>query len=312
MLTIFLWGQSGPKKSRKGKERAARPSSAEVPAAVNYFHSAPHQPPRQPVGPQDEESDSDSTASSGSSAPPAPLKQEISLTGSDPLPKSLHSNLPSLLTHPTSPLRSASGQPLLKALRSANLLSLWGVQCAVAGTLLDGRDTMCIAPTGSGKTLSYLLPTMVLLGDPARTLREPRVAGSGKKGVGEKEQSVIDSALGIRALVCVPTHDLAIQIQAVLKVLSQGREWRTIVLSKATEKAVIESSPGRTATRNTETDEEGSDPLDNDAASGSGHADDEVRTQRQEKADPLGIDFLIVTPGRLHLLVESNAIDLSQ
>ena len=111
---------------------------------------------------------------------------------------------------------------------------------------------MCIAPTGSGKTLAYLLPTLVRMVDPARIVR-------GTEG-----------GMGIRTVVVVPTHDLAIQIKAVLKVISRGRAWRCMVLTKATEKAICESSPGRkfsqSVKRNDEDEDEEVDQEDPEAA----------------------------------------------
>ena len=263
------------KKSRKGKEKAG---SVDVPSSLDYFHAAKHSHPQ----PTDPDSDDDDSSSSSTPLPELP-KQKIILTGSNPLPKSLHSNLPSLVTHPSCSLPSSSGNPLLAALAKANIHSLWGVQCAVSGSLLDGRDTMCVAPTGSGKTLSYLLPTLVRLRDPERAIRER----------GE------DRAGGIRAIVVVPTHDLAIQIQAVAKAVTSGRAWRVMVLSKATEKAVMESAPGPRGNS-----EEDQGDVDGEA---SGSDDSKIGPET-----PLGIDLLIATPERLHHLVDSKKLDLSQ
>ncbi|ORX36219.1 P-loop containing nucleoside triphosphate hydrolase protein [Kockovaella imperatae] len=265
--TDFELFESGSKRKAKGKERA-RPT--DIPTSLDYFHSAHHGTQRASASDdEDEDSEAESSTSSSTVQPP---KHKITLTGPEPLPKSLHSNLPSLVTHPSHPLSSSAGNPLLAALKHANIRLLWGVQCAVSGSLLSGHDTMCIAPTGSGKTLSYLLPTLIALGDPARAL-----------------QGRDEGVSGIRALIVVPTHDLAIQIKAVAKAITAGRAWRVIVLSKATEKAVIESAPG--ATR--------------DGA-------EEANTKIVEKTDALAIDILIATPERLHHLVDQRSIDLSQ
>jgi ATP-dependent RNA helicase DDX52/ROK1 len=150
----------------------------------------------------------------------------------------------------------------LNALKESNIHSLWGVQCAVGGSLLEGRDVICVAPTGSGKTLAYVLPTLVRLGDPARSLSSgsssaseknaSEKTGKGKTGKGsssrnennDDQMEQNEGGQGIRALIVVPTHDLAVQIEGVVKAVTRKRGWRCLVLSKATEKAICESSPG--------------------------------------------------------------------
>jgi ATP-dependent RNA helicase DDX52/ROK1 len=274
-----------------------------LPAALNFFsdHLAPtaeSRPGKQSKRPRGEdESDSDSESEASSSVIPHPPQQKITITGSDPLPKSLHSNLPSLVSHETSTLPSSAGRPLLRALDKANIHSLWGVQCAVGGCLLEGKDTICVAPTGSGKTLSYVLPTIVRLGEPARNLR------GREKG------------RGVRALVLVPTHDLAVQIHSVIKAVTSGRAWRCMVLSKATEKAVCESSPGpkqgADPVEDENEDEDGGMDDTEEEDDGSGEESDDNESRPQSNGDrSLGIDILIATPERLHHLLESGRLSL--
>ena len=203
-------------------------------------------------------------ASDSESVSTPPSQQKISLSGPD-LPKSLHASLLSLVSHETSPLDSDTARPLLRALKDASIQSLWGVQCAVGGCMLQGRDVMCVAPTGSGKTLAYVLPTLVRLGRPAKRLAK-----------GET---------GVRAAVVVPTHDLAVQIAGVVKAVTVGRPWRCLVLSKATEVAVCQASPGEVG---------GGDP----AGEGSSTA--------------LGVDILISTPERLHHLLSEGRVSLAK
>lgn len=141
---------------------------------------------------------------------------------------------------------------------------------------------MCVAPTGSGKTLAYVLPTLVRLQDPARTLRE-------SEGVEER-------AKGIRGLFVVPTHDLAIQIEGVVKAVTRGRGWRVMVLTKATQKAVCDSAPGSAS---------GGKTIDEEEEEGT-----EDEEEKGDKAN-LGIDILIATPERLHHLLQENQLSLS-
>lgn len=73
-------------------------------------------------------------------------------------------------------------------------------------TLLHNYDCIGIAPTGSGKTAAYLIPMICKL---QRTL------------VG-----------GIRALILVPTRELAKQIEREVMMLTIGRKFRICLLSK--------------------------------------------------------------------------------
>lgn len=152
---------------------------------------------------------------------------------------------------------------------------------------------MCVAPTGSGKTLSYVLPTLVRLGDPARALRERQGEGEGQ-GVGGE-------GIGIRSLILVPTHDLAIQIEGVVKAVTRGRGWRVMVLTKATQKAVCDSAPGAGSG-----DSQGQDQ--NQEESGASEGEDEETMDKT----PLGIDVLIATPERLHHLLEEGKLSLAE
>ncbi|WVN89975.1 ATP-dependent RNA helicase ROK1 [Cryptococcus depauperatus CBS 7841] len=284
-------GHKSRKEKRKSKERGSvLDAGITLPSALDFFGDHAHHAPRLPQEELEDGSDIESESSSAASVP-APPPQKITLTGADPLPKSLHTNLPSLVNHENYLLTSAQGRPLLSALSSANIHSLWGVQCAVGGCLLENRDVVCIAPTGSGKTLSYILPTIVKLVDPARSLK------------GREEGK------GIRALVLVPTHDLAIQIEGVVKAITKGRHWRCMVLTKATEKAVWESSPGSATAACKEDSGDEDEQVDDDEFTSSV---DEFIPKVSGNPEELGIDLLIATPERLHHLVDSKRISLAQ
>jgi ATP-dependent RNA helicase DDX52/ROK1 len=161
-----------------------------------------------------------------------------------------------------------SDESLRKNLRKHGVQHLWGVQGAVAGALLDehNRDVMVIAPTGSGKTLSYLLPLMVRLRKPCRSTFKLFKSGDAPTA-GEQ---------GIRSIIVLPTHELALQIHNEVLKLCEGHAWRTMLLEKSTEKAIIDS------------------------------------TKSEEGKPALGIDILVATPERLHHLVSSNALPLHE
>ncbi|KAH7929372.1 P-loop containing nucleoside triphosphate hydrolase protein [Leucogyrophana mollusca] len=90
-----------------------------------------------------------------------------------------------------------------------------GIQSYGIPILMESRDLAAISPTGTGKTLSYLLPIMSNLGSPA--------SGSNS-----------DAGVGVRAIVLAPTRELAHQIYNECLKLAVGRKWRVILFSKAT------------------------------------------------------------------------------
>jgi ATP-dependent RNA helicase DDX52/ROK1 len=80
------------------------------------------------------------------------------------------------------------------------------------------RDLAAISPTGTGKTLSYILPIFSLLSSPSSSKNaDPASVGT-----------------GIRSLVLSPTRELAGQIYNECLKLAQGRKWRVVLYSKAT------------------------------------------------------------------------------
>ena len=72
-----------------------------------------------------------------------------------------------------------------------------------------------ISPTGTGKTLSYVLPIMAALGSPSSSANSAPPSG-------------------VRALIVAPTRELAHQIHNECLKLAQGRKWRIVLFSKAT------------------------------------------------------------------------------
>ncbi|KAI6005063.1 P-loop containing nucleoside triphosphate hydrolase protein [Pisolithus orientalis] len=103
---------------------------------------------------------------------------------------------------------------LLANLREHNYKHPTGVQAHGIPILLEGRDLAAISPTGTGKTLAYLLPVFSSLRAPVASLND---AGS-----------------GVRALVLAPTRELAHQIHNECLKLATGRKWRLVLFNKAT------------------------------------------------------------------------------
>ncbi|KAG6919556.1 hypothetical protein DXG01_004219 [Tephrocybe rancida] len=98
-----------------------------------------------------------------------------------------------------------------------------GIQSYGIPILLESRDLAAISPTGTGKTLSYLIPVLAALGAPA----------SGAKS---------DAGSGVRAVIVAPTRELAHQIHNECLKLAHGRKWRIVLFSKATASTLADKS----------------------------------------------------------------------
>ncbi|KAI1320804.1 RNA-dependent ATPase rok1 [Mortierella claussenii] len=82
------------------------------------------------------------------------------------------------------------------------------IQMQAIPVVLHGRDLMAMAPTGSGKTMAYVLPILHDLKGPEK--------------------------VGYRAVIISPTRELATQIFNQIKKLSVGRKFKICMLTKAT------------------------------------------------------------------------------
>lgn len=110
-------------------------------------------------------------------------------------------------------------QPILRAIRAKGYEVPTAIQAEVIEHVLDGRDVLGIAQTGSGKTAAFALPVLQMLG-------------------------AADPALPGRpiALVLAPTRELASQVCDDFKVYGRQTEVRqAVIYGGVTEKPQIEA-----------------------------------------------------------------------
>jgi len=86
------------------------------------------------------------------------------------------------------------------------------IQMQAIPAMAKGRELLCVAPTGSGKTAAFLIPTIARMKFPS-------------KG---------DTPKSPRALIVLPTRELAQQTYREVQKLIVGRKFRVAVLTKAT------------------------------------------------------------------------------
>ncbi|EPQ27977.1 uncharacterized protein PFL1_04304 [Pseudozyma flocculosa PF-1] len=168
----------------------------------------PRSSKRRKAGSRDDDDDDDEAPLTKATLPAYLKRYKIKLTGTDvPLPLASWRELEGRF----------SVEPWLRT-----NLQKWGwsrptaIQRGAMAVMLEDRDLLAGAPTGSGKTLAFLLPLLHHLRAPAKD--------------------------GFRAVIVSPTRELAQQIYEQLRRLSEGRNFKFCVLTKATE-ATIKQDP---------------------------------------------------------------------
>jgi len=99
-------------------------------------------------------------------------------------------------------------EPLLRALDAASYTTPTPIQSKSIPALLQGRDMMGLAQTGTGKTAAFALPILQRL-------------SLSRHGAGPK---------GVRALILAPTRELALQIEESFRTYGAHMRFRTAVV----------------------------------------------------------------------------------
>lgn len=138
------------------------------------------------------------------------------------------SNVPSLVLSFNDLTQSKFSSLLIENIESSRFKDPTPIQMQTIPAILEGRDVLGIAPTGSGKTASYLIPRLLSL-----------------------NQTHEDSSkhVGIHTLVVIPTHELADQIIREHNWLSEHfpRHLRKgVTLTKHSKKSILDSALGKT------------------------------------------------------------------
>ena len=185
-----------------------------------FASAAPPQDGRE----DDEEPTTVSAADEGTGRPLKPMsrkrmthlwaKHGLQVSGSD---------VPSPIEHFSSLVRPPLNVPqhVVNNLFTRNHRIPTPCQMQTIPSLIAKRDVLCCAPTGSGKTIAFLLPLFALLKEP-------------------------NSENGIRALIVCPTMELAVQIEREIFFLMKGNRWRLVQHGQSTKgKDIFVTTPGR-------------------------------------------------------------------
>lgn len=124
------------------------------------------------------------------------------------------------------PVTGFSDMPLHVGIRKAVLTGIeesrWKeptpIQMQAIPVLLDGRDLLAGAPTGSGKTAAYLLPILSLVSKLRKEAKKAEAASA--------------SSCGVLGLILAPTRELAEQIHREVVRLVGTKKIKTVVLTK--------------------------------------------------------------------------------
>ena len=106
------------------------------------------------------------------------------------------------------------------------------IQMQAIPVMVAGRECIGCAPTGSGKSVAYLLPLLISMYTAAAKAKESK-----------RKDRAREVAGGVHAIVIAPTKELATQIHRISMRLTQPRKHRLLLLSKANANALTFQQP---------------------------------------------------------------------
>jgi ATP-dependent RNA helicase DDX52/ROK1 len=119
---------------------------------------------------------------------------------------------------------------LLKNIEASYWKEPTPIQMQAIPILLSSCDILAAAPTGSGKTASYVIPTLCKLSQPLQSLQQPSKKNKAERNDNANNNS--NSGKGIRALLLAPTKELADQIYRETIRLAEGKKFKICNLKK--------------------------------------------------------------------------------
>ncbi|KAJ8520593.1 hypothetical protein ONZ45_g2621 [Pleurotus djamor] len=232
-LLFGEWAEHSGVTTSRTPESSSKPvldDDAELPAELDFFKYAEggtntskrkqtkkdevHPAKKRRLSPtsDDEDAEEPPASTSASTSAPPPSKQRVTTKGSNPpTPVDSFEALAERYEVP---------KQLLSNLSKNGFSSPTGIQAHGVPILLESRDLAAISPTGTGKTIAYLLPILA-------TLKAPNGKADGS---------------GVRAVIIAPTRELAHQIHNECLKLAEGRKWRIVLFSKATASTLADKS----------------------------------------------------------------------
>ncbi|RLN72040.1 hypothetical protein BBJ28_00006737 [Nothophytophthora sp. Chile5] len=189
-----------PRRKRRRVESLA--ASTATPSAPSLPHSLP----------------SPYAASAEQEAEWARRERGISVEGEGPIPTSVHSfaDLPISVE-------------VIAVLQSRGVMVPSPIQAQALPCVFQGRDVVALAPTGSGKTLCYILPMLALLQQQQQQQQQSLVGASGVYANHYPGAATSNAPASPVALVVVPTRELMDQVVQDLKAFFSGSSGAPVV-----------------------------------------------------------------------------------
>jgi ATP-dependent RNA helicase DDX52/ROK1 len=184
----------------------ARAGNKEKPAARSSSSSSSPSSSSSSSSSGSSSNSSKSSKSSKSSESSSGSKKRVGarVTGNDPpQPLTSFSSLSSLYS---------ARDYLLRNIARSGYEMPTAVQTVAIPSLCDKRDVLAMAPTGTGKTAAFAIPTLIRLKAPARG--------------------------GFRAVIVSPTRELSKQTEREFHRLAEGKAWRIFCLSRSLQEKV--------------------------------------------------------------------------